>query len=297
MKKLFDYIEIKTKITSLMTFTLVILLLMFHEFSIQTKETIVFFIGMFLFDLTTTTINNYIDSKTNEEDFQMSRKTLKIIMWTLFGLSVLMGLWLVYLTHWIVLVLGMISFFIGIIYTFGPMAISRTPFGEVVSGALYGYMIPLILVIINLKDDFLKISYDGLLHITLNPKLVLGFIIFGLVPFLLTAGIMLGNNICDLNEDIKVNRFTLVYYLNQDKSTQLLMWLYRLTYISILLGIVFKIYPHWIVFSLFSAPLAFRNIKEFAILKDKQISFPNVIKNFIMIMMSLILIMLIMNLS
>jgi 1,4-dihydroxy-2-naphthoate octaprenyltransferase len=105
---------------------------------------------MFIFDLTTTAINNYIDSKTNGQILDFSRKTALIIIYCLFGISTVLGLYLAYLTDIAVLFAGGICFLCGVLYTFGPLPISRQPLGEVYSGAFYGIMIPFILMYINM---------------------------------------------------------------------------------------------------------------------------------------------------
>lgn len=290
MKRLLKYTEIQTKITSLMTFILVILLLLYHNIPLKGYETLVFFAGMFIFDLTTTAINNYIDSKNNDQDFGLSRKTMKLILFTLLGISILFGLWLVVLTDIIVLLIGAFCFFVGIVYTFGPIAISRQPYGEIVSGVLYGYFIPFLLFYINLGEAFVSVSLSTTLSIHLNVEYGLMFLVFGIVPTLLTAAIMLGNNTCDLERDIKVNRFTLVYYIGQRNAIHLMYALYSLVYVGIILGVILGIYPIYMLGVLLSAVLALKHVHAFGLLCDKEKSFPYVIKNFIMIMMLMIVV-------
>lgn len=296
MKRLFDYIEIKTKITSLLTFTLVILLFIYHGVEIKVMETAVFFSGMFLFDLTTTAINNYIDSKTNGEDFGFSRKTMRYILFSLLIISTILGLYLVYLTDWIVLLLGAISFFVGITYTFGPIPISRQPYGEIISGVFYGYMIPLILMYINLESNFVTVHISTWIDISVNTRILIQFIIVGMIPTLLTGAIMLGNNACDLEDDILVDRYTLPYYIGQDKAGKLLWLIYFFVYLFIIFGVISSVYSNWMLISLITAPIALSNAKELTVLFDKDKSFPFVIKNFIMIMGIMIVIQLCINL-
>lgn len=291
MKRLLKYTEIQTKITSLMTFILVILLLLYHNIPLKGYETLVFFAGMFIFDLTTTAINNYIDSKNNDQDFGLSRKTMKLILFTLLGISILFGLWLVVLTDIIVLLIGAFCFFVGIVYTFGPIAISRQPYGEIISGVLYGYFIPFLLLYINLQEQFMYVSVDGFLNIHINLEILIGFMIFGLIPTLLTAAIMLGNNTCDVKKDILVDRYTLPYYIGQKKSAKLLWVLYFSVYISLILAVITKVYHPLMLVGLITMPKVLNNAKEFGVLKDKEKSFPFVIQNFIMIMFTLIVLM------
>lgn len=288
MKNFLNYVEIRTKITSLMTFILVLLLLIYHHVEIKLLETVVFFAGMFIFDLTTTTINNYIDSKSNHQDYGFSRKTLKVILFALLGISTGFGLWLVFLTDYIVLLIGAFCFFVGIIYTFGPIAISRQPYGEIVSGILYGYFIPFLLLYINLQEKFLTVDLNKTILISLNADILIKFIIFGFVPTLLTSAIMLGNNTCDVEKDILVKRYTLPYYIGQANAVKLLWSLYALVYVGVGVGVVAGVYHPLMLLMLLTAPRVLKNAKEFGKECNKERSFPYVIKNFIMIMVSLI---------
>lgn len=288
MNKFFRYTEIQTKITSLMTFTLVILLLKYLDLPIKPLETAIFFAGMFVFDLTTTAINNYIDSKSIDHEFGLTRTQMKLILFSLLAISIALGLWLVALTDWIVLLVGMFCFFVGIVYTFGPIAISRQPYGEIVSGVLYGYFIPFLLFYINLGNSFMSVTLSTTLTIDVNVEYGLMFLVFGIVPTLLTAAIMLGNNTCDLDRDIKVNRFTLVYYIGQKNAVYLMYTLYSLVYVGIILGVILGIYPIYMLAVLVSAIVALKHVYAFGLHCDKQKSFHYVIKNFIMIMILMI---------
>jgi 1,4-dihydroxy-2-naphthoate octaprenyltransferase len=78
---------------------------------------------MFIFDLTATTINNYVDTKKNHQTLQFTRKTALAITLALFVISMSLGLYLVYLTDAVLLVLGFICFLFGVIYSWGPVPI------------------------------------------------------------------------------------------------------------------------------------------------------------------------------
>ena len=58
-----EVVEIRTKVASVFPFIMGVLfsLVYFHEF--HPLNTVIFFLGMLLFDLTTTSINNYMDFK------------------------------------------------------------------------------------------------------------------------------------------------------------------------------------------------------------------------------------------
>ena len=69
--------------------------------SINLDKTLIFFAAMFLFDLTTTAINNYVDTKTNDQVLQFGRKTAFAIIIMLFTLSAALGLYLAYTPTWL----------------------------------------------------------------------------------------------------------------------------------------------------------------------------------------------------
>jgi 1,4-dihydroxy-2-naphthoate octaprenyltransferase len=101
-----NYVEIKTKITSTFAFLYTIAYMFYSDQPINWKLTGIFFAAMFLFDLTTTAINNYIDTKTNTQTLQFKRGTALALILVMLAVSVLLGLYLVALTDIIVLLLG-----------------------------------------------------------------------------------------------------------------------------------------------------------------------------------------------
>ena len=97
---------------------------------IHPQRTIIFFFSMFLFDLTTTAINNYIDTKNNGQKLQFKRKTALLIIYILFAVSTALGLYLAYITDVVILLAGGLCFLCGVFYTYGPVPISRQPLGR-----------------------------------------------------------------------------------------------------------------------------------------------------------------------
>lgn len=283
--KFFDYTEIKTKITSTFTFLLTIGFLLYQRQEIYWGKTLVFFAGMFFFDLTTTAINNYIDSKDNGQVLAFGRKQALLIIYVLFGISTAAGLYLAYLTDLVVLVTGGICFLFGVFYTYGPLPISRMPLGEVISGFFYGVIIPFILMYINSPEGtFLTygLSWETVsLSVHVIPLLTL--ILFSITPFAVTANIMLANNICDLEKDIAVKRHTLPYYIGK-KALFLFAGLYYMTYISMILMVIFGVLHPVVLLSLFTIILVQKNIRAFWKKQEKSTTFNLSIINFILIM-------------
>jgi 1,4-dihydroxy-2-naphthoate octaprenyltransferase len=102
-----------TKITSTFAFLLTIAYLFYVGQPINWKLSLIFFAAMFLFDLTTTAINNYIDTETNTQTLQFRRGSALAIIFILLGISTFLGLYLVWLTDVVVLLLGALCFICG----------------------------------------------------------------------------------------------------------------------------------------------------------------------------------------
>lgn len=283
--KIFNYVEIKTKITSTLTFLLTIVFILYQKYKIQWGKTILFFLGMIFFDLTTTAINNYIDSKDNGEVLEFKRKTAKIIIYILFGTSIVFGLYLAYITDLVIFMIGAICFIAGVFYTYGPIPISRIPFGEVTSGFFYGMVIPFIILYINLPKGTYIEYYLSIETISISFKVIpiLILFLFSITPFAVTANIMLANNICDLEKDIAVKRYTLPYYIGK-MSIPLFAILYYSTYISMILMVILKILPPVVLISLITIVPVQKNILLFYKKQDKATTFNLSIINFIIIM-------------
>ncbi|MBN7774607.1 UbiA family prenyltransferase [Clostridium aminobutyricum] len=286
IKGFLNYVEIMTKITSTFAFLLTIVFLYYLKQPINWTLTGLFFVIMFLFDLTTTAINNYIDTKHNGKTLPFRRSAALAIIFVLLGISVFLGLYLAYLTDFIVLLLGGLCFLCGIFYTFGPLPISRQPWGEVLSGVFYGFFIPFLLMYINMPEGN-YFSLEGNLNtITLQLQVfpILTVILLAVVPTCTTANIMLANNICDLEQDILVKRYTLPYYLGKKMSLYLFAALYYCTYLAVLFMVLMKILPPILLISLVSIIPVQKNINRFFEKQIKEVTFITSIKNYITIM-------------
>lgn len=285
IKRFLDYVEIRTKITSTFAFLITIALLLYKKQTIHWGLTLIFFAAMFLFDLTTTAINNYIDTKDNHQILQFSRRTALIIIYVLFGMSTALGLYLAYLTDIVILLIGGICFLCGVFYTYGPVPISRQPLGEVLSGIFYGLLIPFIILYMNMPaGTFLTLNVNfQTMFLQLQNGPLISLLLFSLIPFSATANIMLANNICDLEKDIVVKRHTLPYYIGK-KALYLFAGLYYLTYIATIIMVVFKILSPICLLSLVTIVIVQKNINAFFRKQDKATTFVLAIKNFVIIM-------------
>jgi len=288
VSRFLNYVEIKTKITSLFAFLMTIAYLTYMEQRIDWKLTGIFFVGMFLFDLTTTAINNYIDTKTNDQVLAIERPKALAVLAVLLGISTVAGLTLVYFTDAVVLLVGGFCFLVGIFYTFGPVPISRQPLGELLSGLLYGLFIPFLLLYINMPQGTylsLHLGFD-IIRLQVYVVPVLTLLLLSVNPVCATANIMLANNICDLEKDILVKRFTLPYYLGAS-SLDLFAWLYYISYGATVVMILFGMLPLTCLLVLLTIWPIGKNIQIFRRKQEKETTFSISIKNYVILMGSL----------
>ena len=284
IKRLLKFVEIQTKITSIFAFANTLAFMLVLEKNINIPLMIIFCVAAFIFDLTTTGINNYIDSKDYPEMLPIKRKNAFLLIIGMLTVSTLMGLYLAYRTGIVVLLIGALCFLLGIFYTFGPLPISRIPLGEVFSGVAYGMMIPFLMLYINNPTDYIELNIN--LH-TIDMKIMIGafvsFLLFSLVNTFTTSNIMLANNTCDLEKDIAVGRHTLVFHIGRPAAVRLYAILYYLCYVSVVIMVIASILPWPALIFLFSFPLVQNNISIFKKEQIKEKTFITSIKNFIII--------------
>jgi len=118
--------------------------------------------------------------------------------------------------------------------------------------------------------------------LAIKPISIIHLLLLSVVPFCLTANIMLANNICDLKHDIAVNRYTLAYYI-QKHSTKLFAAIYYITYLSVIVMVAIKqISPVSLLLLLTLIPVQ-KNINIFMNKQVKEETFIAAIKNFVLI--------------
>lgn len=286
LKRFLSYVEIQTKITSLFAFAMTLAWLFATRNPIRWGNTAVFFASMLLFDLTTTAINNYVDTKTNDQTLQFSRPVALGVIWVLFLTSAGLGVWLVLRTDWTVFLLGGLCFLCGVFYTWGPLPISRLPLGEAFSGVFYGVLIPFILLYINMPaGTYLTLALDGgVLHVALVLPRLAEVLLLAVAPTCVTANIMLANNICDLPKDVLVKRHTLPYYLGVPKSLKLFALLYYLPFGAAVVMVLAGMLP-WVYLLLLAVFIPVqKNIGVFFRRQEKAETFVCAIKNFVLLM-------------
>ena len=296
IKSFLSLVEIKTKVASVIPFMIGTSYALFKFDRFSLKNAVIMFLSMICFDMTTTAINNYIDyKKAIKKDgygyenhnaivnFNISPQTVRVTIYTMLVIAALIGILLVKNTDSIVLALGIVSFIIGILYSFGPIPISRTPFGEILSGIVMGFIITFISVYIHVFDlNIIELTLSSkTLGISLNIKELVSIFIVSIPAIMCISNIMLANNICDIDEDIVNKRYTLPIYIGKENALKVFKSLYYIGFISIIIGVIFRILPVISLFTLLALKPVNNNIKEFMKLQTKKDTFVLAVKNFV----------------
>lgn len=286
LKNFLKYVEIQTKITSFFAFFMTLAFLFYNGQTINWKLTSIFFAAMFLFDLTTTAINNYIDSKDYPEMLPIKRRAGLIAIWIMLLVSSGLGLYLAYCTDIVVLLLGMLCFLCGICYTYGPVPISRQPLGELLSGIFYGVFVPFFIVYINAPAGTYLTLHLSLEEISINLQVLplLTLLLLCVLPTCTTANIMLANNTCDVEKDILVKRFTLPYYLGSKTSVTLFAALYLLCYLAPSAMVLFQMLHPVCLLLWLTFPVVWKNVRTFQKEQKKSSTFITAIQNYTLLM-------------
>lgn len=292
IQRFLNYVEIRTKIASLLPFLLGLSYVLYTYKQVDIRNTLLFFISMLCFDMATTALNNYIDVKANGKILEFSQKTAKQILYFLLILAILLGLALVFYTGVIVLVLGALCFGVGIFYTFGPVPISRMPLGEIFSGLFMGLFIPFLVVFINAPEDSLIYFTftNWLLQVSFNIMDLLKLGVVTIPAITGIANIMLANNICDLDEDVSVNRFTLPYYTGVENALSIFAALYYLGFAAIIIMVVFGMLPIYGLIAIVGLIPIYQNISKFRKQQSKTITFPLSVQNLVISLVPVIII-------
>lgn len=296
IKTFFKLVEIQTKLASLFPFLIGTLFVMNYYGHLNILNTLVFFGSMLAFDMTTTAINNYMDyTKATSDEYRKNENIIGqkniperlviAIIFTLLTIAIILGLYLVYLTNLLVLIIGLICFAIGVFYTFGPIPISRMPLGEVFSGLTMGFGIVFLIVYVNAYDKgIIDFVVQGQ-YISLEANIVeFAKIILVSLPCVFTiAAVMLANNICDLEQDIENKRYTLPYYIGKRRGIILFNTLYIGTFVAILFAVFLKLMPTFTLLTFIVIYPVYENVRRFNEKQIKAETFPVAIKNMVLV--------------
>lgn len=193
-------------------------------------------IAMILIQSATNMINDYFDykrgadiNKSGDEKALVSGEiTPKQVLFIIFSyqvIALIIGIFLASQTSYYILIVAIIGGLISILYAFGPLPISYTPLGEIVSGVTMG---------IGITSTVIYIQ-SGMIN--LNAILVA-------VPTALFIGtILLTNNLSDIEEDREAGRKTLPIIIGKKNAEKL--WIFNIIMLlALTFGLVLiHVYP------------------------------------------------------
>ncbi|SCN25656.1 1, 4-dihydroxy-2-naphthoateoctaprenyltransferase [Clostridium sp. N3C] len=297
-------VEIQTKVASMIPFILGTVYSLYRFGKFNFLNFILMFISLITVDMATTAVNNYMDYKKAvktkgygyETHNAIVRDKLKesqviAVIFILLAIAVTFGVLLFLNTNVVVLILGAISFAVGILYSFGPIPISRTPFGEFFSGFFMGFIITFISIYIHIFDqNIINVAFSStFINIDVNLVEVLYIFVLSIPAISGIANIMLANNICDIEDDLENKRYTLPIYIGKEKALKVFSTLYYIAFASILLLVLLKVESWTCLLVLLTLIPVQKNINLFNKIQTKKDTFVVGVKNFVTINVSLIL--------
>ncbi len=148
-------------------------------------------------------------------------------VWAMFGLACAAGLYLAYLTSWLVVGLGAVAIVATLTYTGGPSPYGYRGFGEVSVFLFFGLF----------ATVGSRYAHDG---VTPSEAWVLA------IPVGFTAtAILVANNVRDIETDSAVGKRTLAVILGVDRARLMYMLLVALTFTVIAVAAALGLVPRW----------------------------------------------------
>ncbi|WP_439426112.1 1,4-dihydroxy-2-naphthoate polyprenyltransferase [Oenococcus alcoholitolerans] len=281
-----ELIEFKAKAASVFPFLLGLFFTAYHFGwnSIDPLNMLIFFAAMFIFNMSVDINDNYQDfhrAKRNKaEQFRLKTNVIGVnklnihmigrLLFSFIAISALLGIFLVFRSSWLLLVMGLFCFAVGYFYAAGKTPISALPIGEFFSGFTMGFMIFFITVFLNLANK-------GLMSVQVLWQ---SFLAAGLSTFAISA-LLLANNICDQKEDLQLKRRTVVYYIGTKKALIAFDSFYILGYLCLIIAVALSALPFLSLLSLLSIPIVWKNVIKFNKKQVKKETFQLAVKNLI----------------
>ncbi|HFI0384717.1 TPA: 1,4-dihydroxy-2-naphthoate polyprenyltransferase [Streptococcus suis] len=289
-----EFVEMKTKVASVFPMTLGILWAIYRYQTFNWLNTLLFVLAVLSFDMCTTAINNSMDYYKAKDEiyrqesnvigkFSLDFRQMIGIVFALLIFSVIVSLVLVWRTSWLLLPMGALCFLIGIFYTFGPIPLSRMPLGEVFSGVTMGFGIFFLAVFIQQPDLLLTSQVSGQwMTLQFSWTRIIEIIFMSIPLVTLIANIMLANNTCDLEEDIRNHRYTLVYYIGKKNALKLYFVLASLPWLLWIIYCLTGFLPIWALAGLIGVWPAYKSLETFLKKQVKRETFIEAVKSFVL---------------
>lgn len=301
-KYLINLVEIRTKVTSIFPFfyVLIIYLYCFNEYNFNLVVAILFFISMLCLDMATTVLNHlagiYIEDDMSKHDEELISAMAKLgitskfnnrLLVSLITVGTVLGLYIALTTSWLIIIIGLISLIIAVLYSFGPLPIKDSPLGEVASGLAQGMLIPFAFLLS--QDSSLFITTFDYKQLVINVPNTVIWVLILIVPTVLIANIMLANNLSDCAKDKNNGRITLPIVIGPQLSKILWTSLYAVAYLIIIILICLGVLPKLTTVFLLSVILVYLNGKKFVSNPVKHLTFKYSVINLQLVLLTVII--------
>lgn len=225
----------------------------YKQGSIHLGYALLLMMGMILVQSVTNMINDYYDYKRQTDTVEKSDEKLllsgeltvielKELIIILSGMAIAIGSYFALTLHlgiFLVMLIALLGLFS---YSGGPLPISYTPFGEILSGFLMGMMV-IVTVIFILTGDVTSASFW-----------------FALPTFFYVGLLLLTNNISDWKEDQAAGRKTLVILCGGERAANWLWMGYFVSmYIATAIAVFLNVY-HWSILALTLLALPYKDL-------------------------------------
>lgn len=184
----------------------------------------------------------------------ISVKEMKLTIILVFGLTFLLGLYLVYSVGFLILWVGIFSIFAGIIYTAGPYPLAYNGLGDVFVFIFFGI-----------------IGTMGTFYLHTQEISLLSFFVSIPVGALIT-NILVVNNYRDIEEDREANKKTLAVLMGRFFTRLQFILLMTLSYLTVILLHFYFNYSLWILLPLSTIPIAIILIKMLYTLNGEELN-------------------------
>ncbi|WP_395318438.1 prenyltransferase [Fructilactobacillus frigidiflavus] len=288
LQKVLKMVRFNSLIATILPFVLGISFTLYYFNAINVLNTIVFLLICCLMQMIVN-LRDSIKDYDNAKDFAVEQnqdevfakighendlKLFKALCYAMILSGAALALYLVYLTNLTILLLGLFSTLIGYLYTGGKYPIENGPLGELFSGLTMGYIITLACVLVNIPTT------DYSWNLAWKLIFVSGIAICAI------ANIMLANNTCDYEADLKVNRHTFVSYVGKKGALKFYTAYYVLGYLLLLIAIILRYLPIEMLVVFLTIPIIIKNTKRFFAVQVKKETFILTIKNDVVLLIS-----------
>lgn len=267
---LVELTEPRTKAASLLPFAFGIAWAAWRYGVFSPLHTALFFASLLPIDLATTALNNTLDWRhsartAGESGFGtdgslhgLSFLSALAITVALFMVGIFSGVMLALQTDGVVFLAGAAAVAVALVYSAGPLPISRTPFGELFSGVTMGAGIPFIAMYIQFpRGSILPVSLQlNWPRVIVSMNLAeLASILFVSLPYvLLIAAVMLANNLRDMSADRDSGRLTLPLVIGRTAALRLFAALQGVAVLIIMVCIALRLLPLFCLAVLLAVP-------------------------------------------